>query len=45
MNAGARIRGWRSVVDLAVRDYGMTLKYDHSSVIRWLNGQQRATGA
>jgi len=30
----------RSVVDLAARDYGITLKYDHSSVIRWLNGQQ-----
>ena len=30
----------RSVVDLAARDYGITLKYHHSSVIRWLNGQQ-----
>ena len=33
----------RSVVDLAARDYGMTLKYDHSSVIRRLNGAAAAT--
>ncbi len=30
----------RSVVELGERDYGMSLKYDHSSVIRWLDGQQ-----
>ena len=30
----------RSVVELGQRDYGMSLKYDHTSVIRWLDGQQ-----
>jgi transcriptional regulator with XRE-family HTH domain len=30
----------RSVVDLAAREYGISLKYDHTSVIRWLNGQR-----
>jgi tetratricopeptide (TPR) repeat protein len=30
----------RAVVDLAAREYGLSLKYDHSSVIRWLDGQQ-----
>jgi transcriptional regulator with XRE-family HTH domain len=30
----------RSVVDLAARDYGISVKYDHSSVIRWINGQR-----
>jgi tetratricopeptide (TPR) repeat protein len=30
----------RAVVDLADREYGIALKYDHSSVIRWLDGQQ-----
>jgi len=30
----------RTVVDLAASEYGLSLKYDHSSVIRWLDGQQ-----
>lgn len=30
----------RAVVDLGEREYGVSLKYDHTSVIRWLNGQQ-----
>lgn len=30
----------RSVVDLGEREYGVSLKYDHTSVIRWLDGQQ-----
>lgn len=30
----------RSVVELGARDYGIALKYDHTSVIRWLDGQQ-----
>lgn len=30
----------RSVVDLGARQYGISLNYDHSSVIRWLDGQQ-----
>jgi tetratricopeptide (TPR) repeat protein len=30
----------RSVVDLGAREYGACLKYDHSSVLRWLDGQQ-----
>jgi tetratricopeptide (TPR) repeat protein len=30
----------RSVVDLGEREYGVSLRYDHTSVIRWLGGQQ-----
>lgn len=30
----------RSVADLGEREYGLSLKYDHTSVIRWLDGQQ-----
>jgi hypothetical protein len=30
----------RSVVDLGAQEYGTCLKYDHSSVLRWLDGQQ-----
>lgn len=30
----------RAVVDLGEREYGLSLKYDHTSVIRWLDGQQ-----
>ena len=30
----------RSVIELGLREYGTRFKYDHTSVIRWLDGQQ-----